>query len=179
MSLISIADKYEKIIKKASSQAYGNILKIHSLAETLALDPYNEKDDKDAAEHKSILNLATSFADKAYKQGLSADQVRSYVDQLKQKVYSAMLAAVGESKKELSNLMTALNAQMFVDVPSQVKRPEQGIAYNKPKQPEYAGDFDSLEEKRNEMAKSDVVKDLLKEQHPTNEEYYGLDPYKK
>lgn len=168
MSLISVAKQYQKVIKTAVNQAYANILKVHKLAQTLNMDPYGDKDPKEAAEHKEIAHLATVLADRAFKTGVAADQLRSLVEQMKSKVYTAMLAATGEVKQELTNLMTALNAQMLVDVPAQKAKPAAPAAKDMGAGNAFKGSPDLSPEQKG------VVDSLLREQHPTQEEYYGM-----
>lgn len=122
MRLYKLADLFEKKLSLATNQAYEHLAKINSKIADLA-----GADISEPAVRKLVDNLAHSarfLADKAWRSGVSAEELRSKVEALKSKTNLLAMTLSAHQlpglEPQASEIMSLLGTQPLVAIPGSV-----------------------------------------------------------
>jgi hypothetical protein len=120
MNLISVANRYYRQIKVASSDNYKKLLKVQELAQAAAIDPYGEYSPEEMASVQKLLKTISVITDKAYRSGIDAPHLKYFVDGAKSQILKINVGATEPVKSQMTKLMNAISEIQMIDIPSQM-----------------------------------------------------------
>ena len=169
MSIYKVAQRYEQIVRQAST-SYADLVSIHEMAQALAMDPYEDLSPEQAGVAIEIAKLTAALADRAYRSGLSANELQWAVNKIKNKLLQyAMNPELDGIQSGLGSILSKLQNLSISNIPAQLGA---GSTY-KAKPGVEIGEVEVLEENSEKPSNSvalspelrQVVEDLVDENH--------------
>lgn len=169
MSIYKVAQRYEQIVRQAST-SYADLVSIHEMAQALAMDPYEDLSPEQAGVAIEIAKLTAALADRAYRSGLSANELQWAVNKIKNKLLQyATNPELDGIQSGLGSILSKLQNLSISNIPAQLGA---GSTY-KAKPGVEIGEVEVLEENSEKPSNSvalspelrQVVEDLVDENH--------------
>ena len=164
MEIYKLAEKYEKLLKIAEVNTYQKLVKVHNLAQSLAVDPYSEMSIDVKTKVNSLVKDTAILADKAYQAGISAEELKFNVEKLKSKIGNLSLDPSLEAT-ELGPMLKELQTIMFVDFPAQKPGTSTYQFSDEPKSSSWEDDQEHRSPWLVTPEMSKVVDDLVNQSH--------------
>lgn len=120
-NMIKVSKLFNRKIAQVTSQVYHKFVQLNNKAQALAMDIYDEMDDKFLSSAQMLSQKVLLAADKIYRKGMSADEMRSVLSSFGS-ILARLMANPQISKftaKELSEFKSLLGSIIPVDVPAQ------------------------------------------------------------
>lgn len=121
MSIYKIAQRYENLVRQANSANYADLVSIHEMAQALAMDPYEELSPEEGSAAIEIAKLTAALADRAYRSGLSASELKWSADKIKNKLLNyGMDSKLNGIKDQLGAILSKFQGLVVSDIPGQM-----------------------------------------------------------
>lgn len=119
MKLAQVAQKYQRQIK-AQLAIYPKLVELHELAEALAFNPYEDLSPEAMTAGQDIAHKFGVLLDRAWRQGLSASELKFSVDKIKSKILQyATDPKLQQLGKELEIILSKLQNLPLGEVAAQ------------------------------------------------------------
>lgn len=119
--MIKVSKLFNRKIAQVTSQVYHKFVQLNNKAQALAMDIYDEMDDKFLSSAQTLSQKVLLAADKIYRKGMSADEMRGVLSTLNSMLAGLMInPQISKfTAKELSEFKSLLGTIIPVDVPAQ------------------------------------------------------------
>jgi hypothetical protein len=120
-NIIKVSKLFNRKIAQVTSQVYHKFVQLNNMAQSLAIDVYDEMSDSFTSSAQMLSQKCLLAADKIYRKGMSADEIKSTLSSLSSILSKLMIdpSATDGSKKELSSFKSLMSSIIPVDVPPQ------------------------------------------------------------
>ncbi len=120
-NMIKVSKLFNRKIAQVTSQVYHKFVQLNNKAQALAMDIYDEMDDKFLSSAQMLSQKVLLAADKIYRKGMSADEMRSVLSTFNSILSGLMVnPQISQfTKTELSEFKSLLGSIIPVDVAAQ------------------------------------------------------------
>lgn len=121
-----VAMSFQKKLANVYNKTYKDLIQLNNLAQVLPVDPYSTLEPEFVSKAKDLAKSVAALADKAYRVGLSAEEMAFGLKNISDKLSSVMLLAKDDpdssTVSELASFKSLLDKIVPASIPSFEKK---------------------------------------------------------
>ena len=123
-----VAKSFQNKLANVYNKTYKDLVQLNNLAQVIPVDPYSTLEPDFVSKAKELAKSVAVLADKAYRSGLSAEEMASGLRNISDKLSSVMLLAKDDPDSstisELHSFKSLLDKIVPASIPSFEKKPQ-------------------------------------------------------